>query len=92
MPLPRFLLLSLLLTNILIGFGQVNSKTVPFKKTSTLSDSINKVSWLKRNVVAIRTIDPADEDFSDLADLKKWVLTCWRMKVECMTLQKHGRK
>ncbi|HEY0669890.1 MAG TPA: erythromycin esterase family protein [Sphingobacteriaceae bacterium] len=71
MPLPRFLLLSLLLTNIHIGFGQVNLKAVPPKRISIQSDSINRVLWLQRNVLAIRTIDPADEDFSDLADLKK---------------------
>ena len=34
-------------------------------------DSVKKVGWLKQNAVNIRTIDPADEDFSDLMPLKK---------------------
>ena len=67
----KFILLLFFLTNFLIGFSQANLKATPYKKAATSSDSILKVSWLKKNSVAVRTIDPADVDFSDLSELKK---------------------
>ncbi len=35
------------------------------------SDVASKVEWLQKNAVRIRSIDPGDDDFSDLMPLKK---------------------
>ena len=60
--------LSLFLLIISNSFGQtrISSRSNSFK-----GDSTSKVAWLKQNALAIRSIDPADEDFSDLMSLKK---------------------
>lgn len=36
-------------------------------------DSIKKVQWLKENVIKVQSVDPEDENFSDLRKLEKWI-------------------
>jgi erythromycin esterase len=46
--------------------GQIKAQT-------TSTGHVNKVRWLKENAIHVRSINPADEDFSDFQMLKKWI-------------------
>lgn len=67
MSLNRTILLSLFLLSILNCLGQTKINS---KNNASKVDSTSKVAWLKQNAVPIRSIDPSDENFSDLIPLK----------------------
>jgi erythromycin esterase len=68
----KYLLLLFFAPSLTTLSGQINKGE---KKTDaiTATDSSHKVAWLKRNAIQIRSIDSLDEDFSDLAPLKKMI-------------------
>ena len=43
----------------------------PFRDVAPRAEDAPKVEWLLKNALPIRSIDPADDDFSDLMPLKK---------------------
>jgi erythromycin esterase len=67
MLLDRKILLSFFLIITICGYGQTASKS---RNTITTLASIRKVSWLRQNAIKIQSIDPANENFSDLMKLK----------------------
>jgi erythromycin esterase len=72
MPLSKIVLLFLFFPNCIIGVSQTNLKAKSFSERNvSTTDSTRKVVWLKQNAIAVRSIDPSDEDFSDLMPLKK---------------------
>jgi erythromycin esterase len=59
-------------TSLTIVCGQIN-KVGEKTNAITATDSSHKIAWLKKNALKIRSIDPLDEDFSDLMPLKKMI-------------------
>lgn len=67
----RILLLICLAFTLSESFSQLSTKKISYsKKSVTTIDSTQKVAWLKQNAINIRSVDPADEEFSDLKPLK----------------------
>ena len=52
--------------------GLVNSKRAGLESNEAQEDSEtkNRVEWLRANTVKVRSIDPKEEDFSDLREIK----------------------
>ena len=51
----------------LLSVSRLPSQSVP----QEIFDDFAKVEWLRKNAIPIRTIDPADDDFTDLMPLKQ---------------------
>lgn len=56
------------LTTALLAFSNVASVA---DAQDSGTDNAARVAWLKKHVATIRSIDPADEDFSDLEPIRK---------------------
>ena len=67
MSINKTIVLSLFLLSIINCLGQTKINS---KNNTSKVDSTSKVAWLKQNAVHIRSIDPSDENFSDLLPLK----------------------
>jgi erythromycin esterase len=68
MLLKRTILTWCLLVSAIIGYCQTKSTS---KIVTPTEDSVQKVKWLRENAIPVRSIDPENEDFSDLVKLKK---------------------
>jgi erythromycin esterase len=68
MLLKRTILTWCLLVSAIIGYCQTKSTS---KVVTPTEDSVQKVKWLRENAIPVRSIDPENEDFSDLVKLKK---------------------
>ncbi len=73
----RLSILSVVLANCIFLFSSiVFAQTQSSSNAQTSPSSINlandpRVEWLKKNAIKIRSVNPMDEDFSDLMPLKK---------------------
>lgn len=54
-----------------ISFVAAGTVRPPFRDVAPRAEDAPKVDWLSKNALAVRSIDPADDDFSDLMPLKK---------------------
>jgi erythromycin esterase len=64
----------LLLCSIVVFSAPLPSKARPTAALQTVQDDLSsdhRVTWLKAHAIPVRSIDPADDDFSDLKPLKQ---------------------
>jgi len=54
-----------------MSFEALGTVRPPFRDVAPRAEDAPKVEWLLKNALPIRSIDPADDDFSDLMPLKK---------------------
>ena len=54
-----------------MSFEVLGTVRPPFRDVAPRAEDAPKVEWLLKNALPIRSIDPADDDFSDLMPLKK---------------------
>ena len=54
-----------------MSFEALGTVQPPFRDVAPRAEDAPKVEWLLKNALPIRSIDPADDDFSDLMPLKK---------------------
>ena len=66
-----FLISFLAIISNALGQSQKTKTSRIKNEGSTSTDSTQKVNWLKKNAIPIKSIDPLDDDFSDLMPLIK---------------------
>jgi len=54
-----------------MSFEALGTVRPPFRDVAPRAEDAPKVEWLLKNALPIRSIDPGDDDFSDLMPLKK---------------------
>jgi erythromycin esterase len=79
----RFTLVRLMLC-FLVGMSQL---TVVSLAHASEGKNVDQLQWLRTNAVPMRSIDPADEEFSDLIPLKEYI---GKARVVFLGEQSHG--